>query len=109
MNKDTLVKEVSQVMHYKGPLVPQVRLVQLEKREEMDYQEEMVSLVIRETRGTEVDNVPYVPQEQKDKRDHLVKMETMAFQEKEVLQEVEVFLVNKASVNQQLSIVRTHP
>ena len=100
MNKDTLVKEVSQVMHYKGPLVPQVRLVQLEKREEMDYQEEMVSLVIRETRGTEVDNVPYVPQEQKARRDHLEKMETTDYQEKEVLQEVEVFLVNKASVNQ---------
>ena len=94
------MKEVSQAMHYKAPLVPQVRLVQLEKREEMDYQEEMVSLVIRETRGTEVDNVPYVPQGQRDRRVHLEKMETMVYQEKEVLQEVEVFLVNKASVNQ---------
>ena len=100
MNKDTLVKEVSQVMHCKAPLVPQVRLVQLEKREEMDCQEEMVSLVIRETRVIEVDNVPYVHQEQKDRKDHLEKMETMVYQEKEVLQEVEVFLVNKASVNQ---------
>ena len=99
MNKDTLVKEVSLVMHYKALLVPQVRLVQLEKKEEMDYQEEMVSLVTRETRGTEVDNVLYVPQEQKDRRDYLEKMETMDCQEKEVLQEVGVFLVNKASVS----------
>ena len=87
-------------MHYKAPQVLLVRLVQLEKREEMDYQEEMVSLVIRETRGTEVDNVLYVPQGQKDRRGHLEKMETMVYQEKEVLQEVEVFLVNNASVNQ---------